>query len=518
MKKYYIALFATLLSFNATADTGLGPKPTSGTVWVNGKNTETWDSKRWSVGLQTGILGFHGDLTQSTKKRYGGHFSDSKYGLNGGIVAKYALSHVLSLRLSGYAGSFVLQNNGVQYGGYFYDIKNSVKSIEAQLYVNLGNVSFLRQDRKLNLFVFTGVGTIFNKFSGTLTALGATAPTIDFASDAYWSKNTKSNYATIPLGLGVMYNLNRNFDIGLETGLRYSRTDSLDFANYEIARNRNFDKFSQTTIGLYYKMGSKKEQHYDWINPIATIYDDVADVKQKVKLLTGDADKDGVADYLDKEPETPEGAKVTGAGQALDTDGDGVPDFKDEEPFSDKGQPVDEKGKMKDDDGDGVPNIRDNESNTPQGNLVNFQGKSIPTADYIDPATGKRVTSGNNAGGVGYLPTLFFDTDKWYVKPEYYADLLAVSEILRQFPNVKIDVVGNADYRLDDSHNDMLGNKRAEAVVEVLVQRFGVDRSRLNIKNNGERLPLVTGKGPAFDTYNRRVNFFVSGGSNHWVK
>lgn len=514
IKKNYLVLLTILLSINAIA--GPGPKPSTGSVWVNGKNAENWDTKRWTIGLQTGLMGFHGDLSQGKNRPYGGHFSDSKYSLNGGLVAKYAFSHIISLRASAYAGSFVLDNGGIQYGGFTYDIKNKAKSLEAQLYVNLGNVSFLRQSRSLNLYLFTGVGTIFNKFSGNLTSVVPSNANIDLATDPFWKTKTKSHYATVPVGLGMMYNLNSSIDLGFETGIRYTRTDSLDFANYEIARNRNFDKFSQTTVGVYYKLGSKKDKHYDWINPLATIYDDVADVKNKVKLLTGDADKDGVADYLDKEPETPEGAKVTGAGESQDTDGDGIPDFKDAEPFSDKGQPVDATGKMKDDDGDGVPNTRDLEPNTPKTNLVNFQGKSIPTADYIDPVTGKRVVTGGNS--VGYLPTIFFDTDKWYVKPEYYSELLAVAEILRQNPNLKLDVVGNADYRMDDAHNDKLGSNRSDAVVEVLVKKFGVDRSRLNVKNNGEHLPLVPGQGPAFDPYNRRVNFFVSGTANQWVK
>ena len=79
-------------------------------------------------------------------------------------------------------------------------------------------------------------------------------------------------------------------------------------------------------------------------------------------------------------------------------------------------------------------------------------------------------------------------------------------------------MVGNADYRLDDSHNDMLGRNRAEAVIEILVKKFGVDRERLIIRNNGEHIPMVPGRGPAFDPYNRRVNFFVAGSTSEWVK
>ncbi len=508
-KKYYIILFTALISINSLAQNSGKPPVATGAVWVNGKNSANFDAKRWTIGVQTGILGFHGDLTKHKNNRYGGHFSDSKYKFNGGLVVKYSLSHVLSLRLSGYAGTFDLTNNNEMYGGYYFKLQNHMKALEMQLYVNLGNVSFLRQTRSINLYMFTGVGAIFNKFSGTLTGISPTYADINFANDPYWSKHKKSHYATVPVGLGLMYKLNDKFDLGLETGLRYTRTDSLDFASYPIHTNRKFDYFSQTTLGLYFKFGGKKKDHYDWINPIATIYDDIADVKKKVKLLTGDADKDGVADYLDKEPETPEGVAVTGGGISLDIDNDGIADFKDDEPFSDKGQPVDEKGRMKDDDGDGVPNGRDLEPNTPKGTLVNFQGKTIPM-----------VTNNNNSaggGGAGYMPTIFFDTDKWYVKPEFYSELLAVSEVLRLNPSLKLDVVGNADYRLDDAHNDMLGNNRAEAVIEVLVKKFGVDRSRLTVKNNGEHLPMVPGKGPAFDPYNRRVNFFVAGTNEMWI-
>ena len=115
------------------------------------------------------------------------------------------------------------------------------------------------------------------------------------------------------------------------------------------------------------------------------------------------------------------------------------------------------------------------------------------------------------------IPTETLDTDKWYVKPEFYSELLAVSEVLRLNPGLKLDVVGNADYRLDDAHNDMLGKNRAEAVIEILVKKFGVDKSRLEVRNNGEHLPMVPGKGPAFDPYNRRVNFFVAGTNEMWI-
>ena len=469
-------------------------KKTNAVIW-DGKRSNNWDAKRLSLGLQTGYTGFHGDI----EANYYGSLFANKFSPPIGLIGKYALSHTLSLRGAFYAGLLDAKSelNGKQ--GFLF--QNHFRTLELQPVFNLGNISFLRDDRKMHLYFFTGVGTFQNRISSA--SVNPSKP--DEIIYKKWN-------ITVPAGAGLMFNLGKSFDLGIESGLRYSRTDSMDYYNFAIHRNRAFDKYSLTTVGLYYKFGSKKDEHYDWINPVATIYEEIQDNKKKMQLLTGDADKDGVADYLDKEPETPEGVHVYGSGESMDTDLDGVPDYRDEEPFSDKGSPVDENGKMKDDDGDGVADGRDLEPGTKKGSLVNFQGKTII------PPGGTISIGGNGGGNIGYLPTIFFDTDKWVVKPEFYDELLGVAEALKQFPNTKLDVVGNADYRLDDGHNDMLGNNRSQAVIDVLVKKFGVDPARLIKKNNGERVPLVSGRGASFDPYNRRVNFYISGSTSTTVK
>ena len=45
------------------------------------------------------------------------------------------------------------------------------------------------------------------------------------------------------------------------------------------------------------------------------------------KVAPVDSDGDGVADYLDKCPDTPKDAKVDGKGCPVDSDGDGVADY-----------------------------------------------------------------------------------------------------------------------------------------------------------------------------------------------
>ncbi|MBK9760799.1 MAG: thrombospondin type 3 repeat-containing protein [Flavobacteriales bacterium] len=54
-------------------------------------------------------------------------------------------------------------------------------------------------------------------------------------------------------------------------------------------------------------------------------------------VLNADEDADGVTDFKDDCPHTPQGAKVNEHGCPLDGDGDGVPDGVDEEPASAKG-------------------------------------------------------------------------------------------------------------------------------------------------------------------------------------
>ena len=70
-----------------------------------------------------------------------------------------------------------------------------------------------------------------------------------------------------------------------------------------------------------------------WHDPLQEIYyklDVLADKNQDVEVCKkGDADNDGVCDDWDRQLDTPAGARVDGAGVALDTDLDGVIDLYD---------------------------------------------------------------------------------------------------------------------------------------------------------------------------------------------
>ena len=92
-----------------------------------------------------------------------------------------------------------------------------------------------------------------------------------------------------------------------------------------------------------------------------------------------DADKDGVYDGVDRQPNTPEGCEVDLYGVALDGDIDGVPNCKDQELNTPLGAQVDTFGVAMDDDADGVINLYDREPNSQKNCPVDKLGVSIDT-------------------------------------------------------------------------------------------------------------------------------------------
>jgi OOP family OmpA-OmpF porin len=192
-----------------------------------------------------------------------------------------------------------------------------------------------------------------------------------------------------------------------------------------------------------------------------------------------DSDGDGVYDHLDKCPGTPAGVKVDKDGCPLDTDGDGVPDYLDKCPGTPAGVKVDKDGCPLDTDGDGVPDYLDKCPKTPVGAHVDDRGCWV-------------------------LEGLYFDTDKWDIKPAGYPILAEVIKVLKKNPNVQVEIQGHTDSRGTDAHNQKLSENRANAVMNYLV-KGGVDASRLAAKGLGESRPAVPNTSAANMAKNRRV-------------
>jgi peptidoglycan-associated lipoprotein len=88
------------------------------------------------------------------------------------------------------------------------------------------------------------------------------------------------------------------------------------------------------------------------------------------------------------------------------------------------------------------------------------------------------------------LENIYFDLDKWDIKPEAAVILDVLVHLLNKYPRMEIQLGAHTDSRASDAYNLRLSHNRAAATLEYLVEN-GINRKRLRSKGYGERVPLV---------------------------
>jgi peptidoglycan-associated lipoprotein len=86
------------------------------------------------------------------------------------------------------------------------------------------------------------------------------------------------------------------------------------------------------------------------------------------------------------------------------------------------------------------------------------------------------------------LPDILYDLAKWDLKPQYQDSLQGLIKTLDENETIIIELASHTDSRGSDESNDVLSQKRAESVVNYLIDR-GIDPDRLIAKGYGERVP-----------------------------
>jgi len=445
------------------------------------------DYNTWEVGLHGGLTYPNTDIAASDLNR-----SNLKSRLAYGINLSKFFSHNFALQGQLIHARLEGVSDKDPYYGYRTDI-NYEFTINAVGHI--GNIGFLKRTPKFGLYAYVGLGIMnfdatntINKGERELERNVRVNPSGTY--DTVKFGNT--NELVVPFGVGMRYLFAKKFSVHIEYTLRTTRSDRVDGFERILS---NDDAYSYGNIGITYHIG-KKEKTIEWVNPLQTIYNDLYDTKEKVDMMTGDKDKDGVADIFDRDAATPEGVKVYGDGTSVDTDGDGVPDYLDAEPFSAKNAKVDSQGKEIDVDEDGIPDSRDAEANTSKGSLVTGTGVTIPTAG---------PSSNTSTVLTGYIPSVFFDVNSAVVTPKYYEMLADIALVLKNNPSIKFNVIGNCDTRATESYNQALGEKRAEAVKKHLVKKYSIDESRISVVTRGKDSPITTDH-----AMNRRVDFVVA--------
>jgi len=100
---------------------------------------------------------------------------------------------------------------------------------------------------------------------------------------------------------------------------------------------------------------------------------------------------------------------------------------------------------------------------------------------------------------------VYFDVDKYNIKPQYHAELKTVGDFLKEFPTSHGVIEGHTDSTASNAYNQKLSERRANSVKEYLIKTFGIAPERLASKGYGEDRPVATNKTAAGRAKNRRM-------------
>jgi len=155
---------------------------------------------------------------------------------------------------------------------------------------------------------------------------------------------------------------------------------------------------------------------------------------------------------------------------------------------------------LPDDDNDSVPNVFDLSPDTPEGTMVNFQGIPIPIQDTTEQGGCDCSTAPGST-----LISIFFDYNRSIVSRSDFKELASVAQYLNSDNDAKVKIVGHTDSHGGDEYNKKLSEKRCDAVVKILTEGFGIDKSRLKVVGKGKSSILSE----KYDDVNRRVDIVV---------
>ncbi len=114
-----------------------------------------------------------------------------------------------------------------------------------------------------------------------------------------------------------------------------------------------------------------------------------------------------------------------------------------------------------------------------------------------------------DTGIVIELKNVFFDVNKWDLKPESKAELNKLISFLTLNPSLKIEISGHTDNTGDRKNNITLSGNRAKSVYDFLISEGKIGAGRLTFKGYADLKPKVPNNTPENKAQNRRTEFKV---------
>ncbi len=130
--------------------------------------------------------------------------------------------------------------------------------------------------------------------------------------------------------------------------------------------------------------------------------------------------------------------------------------------------------------------------------------ESLVAREIINDIEMKRVEIGKSI----VLNNIFFDTGQSTLRPESYAELGILYQLMVDNPNLRIKISGHTDNVGGWDLNKRLSEDRARAVVEFLIDR-GIDPNRLEYEGYAYSKPIASNETEEGRQKNRRTEFEI---------
>lgn len=123
------------------------------------------------------------------------------------------------------------------------------------------------------------------------------------------------------------------------------------------------------------------------------------------------------------------------------------------------------------------------------------------------------VEEGTDLAKIFDISIIYFDLDKWNIRPDAAQDIQKIIEVMKQYPNMQVAIRSHTDSRQTHRYNEILSDRRAKSTLEFMVKN-GIKRDHLTAQGFGET-ELVNGCSDgvpcseAEHQLNRRSEFIV---------
>jgi OOP family OmpA-OmpF porin len=102
-----------------------------------------------------------------------------------------------------------------------------------------------------------------------------------------------------------------------------------------------------------------------------------------------------------------------------------------------------------------------------------------------------------------------FASDSAVITEHYYDEINSVGEYMSKYPTTTAVIEGHTDNAGEHEYNMKLSQRRAESVVKYLVDKFGIDQTRLAAKGYGATRRIAYNNTPEGRQKNRRINAII---------